>query len=154
MNSLYGFLEKLSKTEITNIISNLALIITLLITLYSLIKNNQYLKASNYLLINQHHREIWNNIYQKNSLKRVFDYNVQRPFKVSDEEFQFVNMIFLHMSGTYKLIKKRACYKVDGMDLDLMDIMSYPIPQKVWKEVSKFHDKDFIKYVNTTLKNK
>jgi hypothetical protein len=40
-----------------------------------------------------------------------------------------------------------AIYKVEGMERDIIDILSYPIPSKVWGEVYRFQDKMFAEFV-------
>lgn len=130
------------------IIQSTGIILSFLLTVYTLRINQKHLKASNSLLITQHHRELWSTIYETEDLKRVFQRNVnliEEP--VTEREFTFTNMIFLHMSGCLKLSKTKSCFAIEGMENDIKDILSYPIPNYVWLQVYRFHDKDFIDFV-------
>ncbi|MCX8074880.1 MAG: hypothetical protein N2749_04760 [Clostridia bacterium] len=136
------------KELIFQTIQSAGIVASFIITIYTLRKNNRTIKASNSLLITQHHREIWTTIYQTDSLKRVFDKNADITKEpVTDEEFCFVNLIFLHMSSCLKLSNADACYKIQGMEKDIQDILSYPIPKYVWLNVYKFHDKVYADFV-------
>lgn len=130
------------------IIQSAGIILSFILTIYTIKTNEKHLKASNSLLITQHHREIWSTIYGTDDLKRVFQKNVDLISQpVTEREFTFTNMIFLHMSGCLKLTNTKSSFPVEGMENDIKDIMSYPIPNYVWLQVYKFHDKEFIDFV-------
>lgn len=133
---------------IFQLIQSLGIIITLVITIVNLLKNNKYLKSSNSLMITQNHGEIWINILNNDDLKRVFDKNadiVSTP--VTEKEHYFTNMIFLHMSSCLKMCNSKSCFQIEGMKNDIKDILSYPIPNFVWTSVYKYHDKEFVDFV-------
>lgn len=133
---------------IFQLIQSIGIIASFIVTIYTLRMNSKQTKSSNSLLVTQHHREIWTMIYQTNSLKRVFEKDIDLISEpITDEEFAFTNMIFLHMSACLKLTTSKACYKIEGMEEDIKDILSFPIPKQVWIEVYKFHDKQFIDFV-------
>lgn len=80
---------------IFQLIQNIGIIASFIVTIYTLRMNSKQTKASNSLLVTQHHREIWTMIYQTNSLKRVFEKDVDLISKpITDEEVAFTNMIF------------------------------------------------------------
>lgn len=149
MSNVYGGTNSIN---IVDIIQTAAIVITLLITLFVFAKNIANLKVQSQFSVNQAHREIWGNLYSSDKVSRVFSKNpdlIQCP--VTEEEKMFVNMIFLHMSACLRAIKLKNIYKIEGIKEDLADILSYKIPQIVWNEVERFHDKHFIKFVNRTM---
>jgi len=134
--------------DIFALTQTLAIIVTLGITIFTVARNSKIIKTSNTLLINQHHREIWTATIITNKLKRVYNMDVNIAKKpVTDEEFMFVNMVFLHMSACLKLMREKACFPIEGIERDIKDIMRYPIFQYVWSDVWKFHDRHFVEFV-------
>ena len=131
--------------NIFNWIQSLGIIFSFIVTIASFKITQKQLKASNSLLITQHHRELWTTIYETDELKRVFNKNIDIVTNpVTEREFRFANMIFLHMSGCLKLSKTNSCFHIDGMENDIKDILSYPIPNYVWINAYRFHDKIFV----------
>lgn len=133
---------------IFQLIQSFGIISSFIITIYTLIKSNKQQKATNSLLITQYHREIWSLVYQTEELNRIFDAEAnifETP--ISEKERAFTNMIFLHMSACYTTMKTKACEPIEGLELDMKDILSYPIPKAVWMDVAKFHNKDFVEFV-------
>lgn len=134
---------------IFQLIQSIGIIVSFLVTIYTLRINSKQTKATNSLLITQHHREIWTTIYQTETLKRVFDKQVDLiTTPITDEELAFTNMIYLHMSACLKLSNTKSCYKIEGMEEDIKDILTFPIPKQIWIDVYKFHDKQFVDFVN------
>ena len=126
-------------------VQSLSILFTLLITLATLLRQLKQTKVSNSLLVTQHHRELWTLALTTNSLSRVFEENpnlIECP--ITEQERIFVNLLFLHMSATLKATKANAIHPIDGMEKDVRDVLSFPIPRQVWKQVKDFHDKSFV----------
>ena len=99
-------------------------------------------------MVTQQHREIWTITYQTDTLNRIFDSKADIVIEpVSEQEFTFVNMIFLHMSSCFELSEAKVFDLPIGIKADLKDILSYPIPNYVWLNVYKFYDYDFVQFV-------
>ncbi len=58
-------------------------------------------------------------------------------------------LIFLHMSAAFKAQKNSSVHSIEGMDLDILEVLSLPIPKQIWTEVKGFQDRDFVDYVES-----
>lgn len=131
-----------------NVVQTIAIVTTLLVTLVTLLRQGNQLKVANSFLVTQHHREIWNLIFTSASLSRVFEQDVDLETEpITEREKMFVNMIFLHMSASLKAVQAGAIYPIDGMEADIQDILSHPIPYMVWQDVKTYHDKGLLDFV-------
>lgn len=132
-----------------SLVQSIGIIATLLLTTTMLRRQMNQTRVSNSLLVTQHHREIWSLTFENDALKRVFDKEADiQATPITEQERMFVNLIFLHMSASFKAIQAQAIYPVDGMAEDLIDILSHPIPFQVWSDMKPYHDKIFVNFVN------
>lgn len=131
-----------------SLVQSIGILTTLLLNLATIRRQMHQTRVANSFLVTQHHREIWTLSIQNPKLSRVYSVNPDLKRKaITEEERTFVNLIFLHMCASLKAVKAGAIYPVDGMTADLVDIMSFPIPALVWREVADYHDKVFVDYV-------
>ncbi len=129
-------------------VQTLGIIASLLFALKSFRDQARQQKVSNALLITQHHREVWGYMLDHPELQRVFDREVDLgKTPVSEQERAFVNMIFLHCAVYLKVAKAGLMHPVEGVEADIKDILSYPVPRTVWKAVRPFHEKEFAAFV-------
>lgn len=106
-------------------------------------------EVSNALLITQHHRELWSQMLEHRELARVFDPApdlVASP--ITEQERLFTNMLFLHTAGCLRASKAGVAPAIEGIEADLADIFSFPIPRQVWSDVHAFHEKEFSEFVS------
>lgn len=132
-------------------VQSVGIIASLLFTAYATFRNSQLTKVSNSLLITQHHREIWSlYLSHEKKLARVFSENPDLKWKpVTEAEKTFMILIFLHMSAAFKAQKNSSVHSIEGMDLDILEVLSLPIPKQIWTEVKGFQDRDFVDYVES-----
>jgi hypothetical protein len=129
---------------------SIGIIATLLLTLTMLRRQMHQTRVANALLVTQHHREIWTLSIQNPCLRRVFDPEADiLTTPITEEERTFVYLILLHMSATLKAVQAQAIYPIEGMERDLIDVMSHPIPYSVWLEVRQYHDRAFVEFVSS-----
>ncbi len=131
-----------------NLTQTLGIVASFAVAVFALRWQSRQIKIANSLLINSHHREIWGHLFNDKELSRVFQKDVDLHSKpITDREHVFVNMIFLHMSACLKGIQSRAIDPVEGVENDLRNIMTYPIPRAVWHKVAKYHDHSFYEFI-------
>ncbi len=131
------------------LVQSIGIVATLLIAIATLRRQMHQTRVANSLLVTQHHRDIWKMSIENSKLNRTFTKKpdlFRKP--ITEAERTFVNLIFLHMCATLKAIEAKTIYPIDGMVADLVDIMSFPIPALVWREVAPYHDKIFAAYVD------
>jgi hypothetical protein len=112
-------------------------------------------KVANSLLVTQHHRDLWKTYIADTRLERIFqenpNLNAQPP---TEYERVFLNLVFLHISEVLKAIKADAIYPIEGLQSDVRDILSYPIPRAVWEGIAKFQDEQLQEFIyRATLPN-
>lgn len=124
----------------------------MLFAVYSLREQTRQLKVGNALVITQHHRELWGYMLDHPDLQRVFDKTadiVAQP--ISERERMFVNMMFLHSSVCLKAAREKVIPPIEGIEADIRDILSYPLPKAVWKDVRPYHEKTFAAFVQQSF---
>ena len=126
-----------------------SLLISIIIFLIS-VKNS---KVQTLFSVNQAHREVWGRIFETPVLSRVFLRNVDLDKEpVTEEERTFMIMLILHGSVCRFAIKNKTIYSIEGMKADWIDILSYPIPAAVWKEVRNYQDRHFVSFIEDALR--
>ena len=109
-------------------------------------------RISNLLNITEHHRSIWQEVFDRPGLLRVLSAEVKlntRP--VTLEERIFVNLIILHLTAVLAAIEGRVHEKPAGQDEDLREFFSLPIPNTVWKESRRFREPEVVAYIDALL---
>lgn len=135
-----------------DIVQTLGIIATLSLTIYTIRRHSIQLRATNALLITQHHRELWSMYLNNEQLKRVLSDEVdlvQAP--VTREERLFTNMLFLHIAACVRAVRQDVAIPAEGLVKDIQSIFARPIPHAVWNEVRSFHDTDLRDFVDYCL---
>ncbi len=106
------------------------------------------LRIANSFMITQHHRDLWGYMLDHSDLQRIFDPTVDTvAAPVTERERTFINLLFLHSAACLKAIRTGAVSPVHGIEADIKDILSHPLPYAVWLDVEPFHDRDFALFV-------
>lgn len=139
--------------DIFQLIQSIGLIISFLLSFITFLVSIRMTKINNGLLIAQHHRELWLEYCRNDKFYRLFEEEVDLiKSPLSFQEKQFVNMIFLHMEESLSASKKRGAYKIEGLQYDILDMLTYPIPMIVWQEYTPYYDKLFVNFVEKIIK--
>jgi len=139
--------------DIYSFLQTVGIIAAFILSLVAFFKSGKGVKINASQQIAQYHRELWLEYCRNEKLSRIFkkQTGVFELIVVTEQEKQFTNLVFIHMGESFSATKKRFTYKIDGLDDDIADFLSYPIPQKVWQEYSPYYDKSFVKYVNKII---
>jgi hypothetical protein len=106
-------------------------------------------KVSNSLLVTQHHRDIWKAFISDEKFSRLFQNHIDLVSSpVTEPERMFMNLVFLHISAVLKAIRAKAIFPIEGLESDVGDMLSYPIPREVWREVADYQDVQLREFVN------
>lgn len=100
----------------------------------------------------QAHRTIWMKFFESPHLKRILDHKPElAKHPVTDEELMFVNLIILHLTTVLTAVAKGVFPKPAGLDVDIRDFFSLPIPKTAWNQTKTFRDPETIRYVESLL---
>lgn len=131
-----------------DLISSFGIIAGLLFTSASYRTDIRSRRLSNLISLTGQHREIWDNILQKPSLKRVLDPNANLKAKpVTAQENQFVGFLMLHLHCWFRAVEAGEVKDMEGLSRDIQAFFELPIPIKVWDERRAFYDADFVRFV-------
>ena len=139
--------------DIYSLLQTVGIIAAFILSLIAFFKSGKGVKINASQQIAQYHRELWLEFCRNEKLSRIFKKQTDTfdLILVTDQERQFINLVFIHMGESFSATRKRFTYKIDGLDDDIADFLSYPIPQKVWQENSPYYDKSFVEYVNKII---
>ena len=108
-------------------------------------------KVEHLLQINQSQREIWNKIYSNPELYRIKETDVDLDLQpITLSERRLIQETILHIYAVHQAIKNKQL-KGGKMEKEIGDYLRLPIPNKVWQEVEKYYDVQFVKYINDLL---
>lgn len=130
----------------------LGIISGLFFNAYSLLVNTRVRKVDTLINITQQHRAIWLKFFDSPSLKRINREAVDLEKEpVTDDEALFVNLIILHLTTVLIAIQKKVLPKLGGLDEDIRDLFTLPIPRAIWDKTKPFRDQDTIRYIDGLL---
>ena len=135
-----------------SLLQSLGVIGALCFNAYSLLLSSRIRKVDTLINITQQHRAIWLKFLESPSLKRINKPHLDlTKHPVTDEEMIFVNLIILHLDTVLIAVNKGILPKPSGLDIDIGDLFSLPIPNAVWKQTRTFRDAETIRYVEELL---
>lgn len=138
--------------EVFQLIQVIGIVLSFLLSFFAFLYNIKVTKVNNGLLIAHYHREIWLEYCRNDNLNRIFKMDVDlNHVPLTDQEKQFVNMIFIHIEESLSATNRKSAYKIEGLKDDIIDILSYPIPMNVWQENKNYHDKFFFDFIENII---
>lgn len=138
-----------------NLLQTTGIVAGLFFTGRSFLLDTRIRRISNLLNITEHHRSIWQQVFEKPSLLRVLSEEPKLDAKpVTLEERVFVNLIILHLTAVLTAIRGKVHEQPAGQDEDLREFFSLPIPNKVWTDSKKFREPEVVAYLDSLLEGK
>lgn len=136
-----------------NLLQTTGIVAGLFFTGRSFLLDTKIRRISNLLNITEHHRSIWQQVFEKPRLLRVLSAEPKLDAKpITLEERVFVNLIILHLTAVLTAIKGKVHEKPSGQDEDLREFFSLPIPNRVWNDSRKFREPEVVAYLDLLLK--
>ena len=109
-------------------------------------------RVQNLFTLTQHHRSIWLEAYDNPNLRRVLAPKADFKRKpVTLQERIFMNLVILHLSTVLAAMKNKVLPKPAGLDEDIQEFFSLPVPNAVWLATKKYRDQPTIDYVESLL---
>jgi hypothetical protein len=124
----------------------------LLFTAYTVRKDERARQIGNLIAIKQQNREIWKELYERPKLVRVLSKEVDLNREpISTEEWLFVKFLILHLDTVHRAMKAGMFVELEGLQKDIKDFFSSPIPRAIWEKLKWLQDDDFVKFVHGCL---
>jgi hypothetical protein len=136
-----------------NLLSAVGIIGGLYFTAISFRSEIKSRRVSNLLILTQNHQRLWQDFNQHPELARVLDASADVSSKpVSRGEEDFVNMTIQHLSSVYQTMKSDLTFNPEGVERDIREFFSLPVPKAVWRKAKPLQNHDFASFVDSALK--
>jgi hypothetical protein len=124
----------------------------LLFTARAISKDEKARTITNTIAINEQYSAIWQNFYERPELARILQKDVDlNKQPVSNNEALFVKTLLLHLDVVRRAMKAGIFVKIQGLQTDIQDFFTLPIPKIVWEKIKPFQDQDFVAFVESCL---
>ncbi len=135
-----------------DILSAVGIISSLAFTAASFREDTRSRRLNNLVRLTEQHRDIWEESQNNPKVARVRDPQADLYTKpVSAEEAQFVMLLAFHLHCWYRAILEREVSNLEGVEKDVRNFFSRPVPRHVWEERKSFFDRDFRRFVDDLL---
>lgn len=135
-----------------DLVGVVGIIASLLFTAASFRKDDRSRRISNLIAIKQQYRDVWQEFYDRPNLARVLKGDVDIANEpVSDDEFLFVKLLILHLDTVFRAMKAGTFVTLEGLQDDVAQFLSLPIPKFVWEKLKPLQDRAFIAFVENCL---
>ena len=127
----------------------------LLFTAHAIRRDERARAITNTIAVNEQYSQIWHEFYERPELARILEKNAdlnQKP--VSNDEALFVKTLLLHLDVVRRTMKAGIFVKIQGLQKDIRDFLTLPIPNAVWNKIKPFQDRDFVAFVESCLNDK
>ncbi len=105
-------------------------------------------KISTLIALTGQHREIWEALYRQPSLSRILQVSVPEPVEPTQAEAVFINSIIQQAHCVFQATKLGEIVGIDGVEDDLAEFFSLPLPSAVWQKSKGYFDRDFAAFVD------
>jgi hypothetical protein len=131
-----------------HILEAIGIIGGLFFSAYTTRRDEKALRISNLIAIAAQYREIWKEMYHRPELARVLETKVNlAKHPISAEERLFVNLLILHLDTVYQATNEGLFSTVEGMQKDINEFFSLPIPQNIWESSKVLQNSAFVKFI-------
>ncbi len=104
------------------------------------------------LRLTEAHRDIWERLVEQPSLARVLEPEVNlSAAPPSPAERRFVQLVILHLATVRQAVREGTYDASPGMDDDIREFLSLPIPRSVAESLVRFQPADFQDYLGRLM---
>jgi hypothetical protein len=122
---------------------------------YSVRDDTKARRISNLIAINGQHGETWKLSFEYPELERVKFTQVDLiRYPISAREESFVSKLIHNMSVAFRAMKCGEFITLEGLQRDVRDFLSLPVPEAIWNRLKRYQDADFVAFVDQTLEMK
>ena len=126
---------------------------TLLLAIYTTRRDERARRIGNSITISEQYRQIWKELYDHPQLARVLATEPDlKNEPLAIEEELFVTTLILHLGTVYRAMRNGEFVTLEGLQRDVKEFFSLPIPKSVWRKMKATQDESFTGFVEATLK--
>jgi hypothetical protein len=117
----------------------------LLFTALSLRDTHTAQKISNLFALTQYHPGLWSELFERPEPRRILSRDVDlAKDPVTEDERLFLTLLILQLNLALEAMRMNAIVPIEGLERDLTELFSKPIPRAVWKEIRSVQNRDLI----------
>lgn len=134
-----------------DLLQSAAIISGFVFTAHTIRKEGEARRVNTRTFFGQQHYSIWKELYNRPELARAIEERGALNRPVTSEERIFVTSVVLNLDGIHRAIKAKMFVRMEGLESDVKDFFSRPVPNAVWKTLKPFQDEDFVAFVEKCL---
>lgn len=115
-------------------------------------KDERARKIGNLIAVKQQYREIWEKLYDHPKFFRILKSEVDlKRQPITEEERLLVKFIIFNLDTIYRSMKSGVFVHLEGLQKDVREFYSLPIPKAVWEKIKPYQDAEFVRFVENAL---
>jgi hypothetical protein len=109
-------------------------------------------KVSDLLALTEQHRELWNEVYNRPGLERIYAERVDLlASPVTMAEVRFLNEVIVHFHTGWQIACHGSLLTLQAMQADARTFFNLPLPHAVWQQTRDTRDPKFVRFIETSL---
>lgn len=138
-------------THVSELLQDLSIIVGFAFTVHAIHRDAAARRIGNLLELTKQHNELWGKLNSP-ELARISDEGAALDTKpLSHEEQRFVTALILHLHVYFRAMRVKMYPKLEGLDADVKQFFSRPIPKAVWNSVKQYQNKDFVEFIEDCI---
>lgn len=109
-------------------------------------------RAAHLVELTDLHRQLWLETSRRPELARLLSPAPELPpGPVTAAEELFVNLLIVHLSTVWELVRQDSVVSQDAVKRDVRAFFALPVPRAVWERTKAVRDRDFVRFVESCL---
>jgi hypothetical protein len=135
-----------------SLLQGIGIISSLIFTGLAFRRTDKSIRVENLNILTTRHRDIWAEYSSNPDLRRILkdDINLRRA-PITRTEEKFLQALILHLSSSYEAIRNGLLDKPDGLERDIQNFFTKPMPRAMWLRSRPLQNKDFVDFVERTI---
>ena len=136
-----------------DLLQSLFIILGFLLTISILRLEARSRKINHLLSLQQSRREVWNPILAHPELDRIFLKDIDLEFNpITPKEKIVIKQAISYLHTLFKAAQHKEIPSPQGLEKDIKQFFSLPIPKAIWEEVRMFQEDDFLVFIEMILR--
>lgn len=125
----------------------------LIFTGVSLHRDSKARRIGNLIGLTQQQRDIWNRAMEDPELVKVQEpqRDIMKEPPTTREKL-FVRSLVIYLATVHRAVRLDELLRPHGMERDIREFISKPLPRDVWNELRPYQDPDFVEFVEQQIK--
>lgn len=138
-----------------DLLEAVGIIASLTFTAVGFHRDDRSRRIENLLTLTDSHRAVWKEMLHEPKLRRILDPDAKLvPEPLTHEEEIFVTLVIQHLSITFQALRSGMLVNLEGLNRDVAEFFSLPIPRVVWNKVKPLQNTAFVTYVEACRKGR